>query len=49
MSRWRVERPSSPAAAAATSIEACTPPLMKVTWLIVHSMMSWPARVAMAR
>src|SRR4026207_1935645 len=32
-----------------TSIEACTPPLIHVTWLIVHSMMSCPARVAMAR
>ena len=32
-----------------TSIEAWTPPLIHVTWLIVHSMMSCPARVAMAR
>jgi hypothetical protein len=30
-------------------MDACTPPLMKVTWLMVHSMMSWPASVAMAR
>ncbi len=32
-----------------TSIEACTPPLIHVTWLMIHSMMSWPASVAMAR
>ena len=32
-----------------TSIEACTPPLIQVTWLMIHSMMSWPASVAMAR
>ena len=32
-----------------TSIDAWTPPLIHVTWLIVHSMMNCPARVAMAR
>ena len=35
--------------AGGTSIEACAPPEIAGTWLMVHSMMSWPASVAMAR
>ena len=42
-------RTIEPSRGRATSMEACTPPLMNVTWLIVHSMMSCPANVAMAR
>ena len=48
MSRWLLST-IEPSRGRGTSMEACTPPLMKVTWLIVHSMMSCPARVAMAR
>ena len=46
--RW-LESGMVPRRGRGTSIEACTPPLMNVTWLMIHSMMSWPARVAMAR
>ena len=48
MSRWLLST-IEPSRGRATSMEACTPPLMNVTWLIVHSMMSCPASVAMAR
>src|SRR5256884_2614207 len=48
MSRWLVST-MEPRRGRGTSMDACTPPLMNVTWLMVHSMMSWPARVAMAR
>jgi hypothetical protein len=48
MSRWEaILYPKN--SGRGTSIDACTPPLMKVTWLMVHSMMSCPARVAIAR
>ena len=32
-----------------TSMEACAPPEMAGVWLMIHSMMSWLASVAMAR
>ena len=32
-----------------TWIETCVPPEMNGTWLIVHSMISWAARVVIAR
>ncbi len=48
MSRW-LSSAIDPSRGRATSIEACTPPLMKVTWLMIHSMMNCPARVAIAR
>ncbi len=48
MSRWLAST-IEPRRGRGTSMEACTPPLMNVTWLMVHSMMTWPARVAMAR
>jgi hypothetical protein len=37
--RW-LERTIGPSRGRGTSMEACTPPLMNVTWLMVHSMMS---------
>jgi hypothetical protein len=48
IARW--EAISTPASRGrGTAIEAWTPPEIHVTWLMVHSMISWPASVAMAR
>src|SRR2546426_9330193 len=48
MSRW-LDSTYGPRRGRGTAMDAWTPPLMNVTWLIVHSMMSCPASVAIAR
>src|SRR5438094_8192995 len=48
MSRW-LESTYGPRRGRGTAMDAWTPPLMNVTWLIVHAIMRGPASVAVGR